>query len=134
VGGADDGGAHAAGLPVIYHACGNVKAIFDDYIDLRIDAYNPLEAKGRLGRGNCAAKSGEAAWNLGPCAARCRRILALRVILPSPVPIMRPATPAAWTRDRWIKSRCRCSGSVRTPPLGWRSPFDHWYVLVVDGR
>ena len=37
--------AHAAGLPVIYHSCGNVKAIFADYIEMRIDACNPLEAK-----------------------------------------------------------------------------------------
>ena len=37
--------AHAAWLPVIYHGCGNVKAIFQDYIDMKIDAYNPLEAK-----------------------------------------------------------------------------------------
>ena len=37
--------AHAAGLPLIYHGCGNVKAIFPDYIEMRIDAYNPLEAK-----------------------------------------------------------------------------------------
>lgn len=37
--------AHAAGLPVIYHGCGNVKAIFQDYVDMKIDAYNPLEAK-----------------------------------------------------------------------------------------
>ena len=37
--------AHAAGLPVICHGCGNVKAIFADFIDMKIDAYNPLEAK-----------------------------------------------------------------------------------------
>jgi len=37
--------AHANGLPVIYHGCGNVKAIFQDYLDMKIDAYNPLEAK-----------------------------------------------------------------------------------------
>jgi uroporphyrinogen decarboxylase len=37
--------AHAARLPVIYHGCGNVKAIFADYIEMGIDAYNPLEAK-----------------------------------------------------------------------------------------
>ncbi len=37
--------AHAHGLPVIYHGCGNVKAIFPDYIDMGIDAYNPLEVK-----------------------------------------------------------------------------------------
>ena len=36
---------HAAGLPVIYHGCGNVKRIFEDYIEVGIDAYNPLEAK-----------------------------------------------------------------------------------------
>jgi uroporphyrinogen decarboxylase len=37
--------AHAAGLPVIYHGCGNVKSIFKDYVELGIDAYNPLEVK-----------------------------------------------------------------------------------------
>ena len=37
--------AHAAGLPVIYHGCGNVKAILPDYIEMGVDAYNPLEAK-----------------------------------------------------------------------------------------
>jgi uroporphyrinogen decarboxylase len=37
--------AHSHGLPVIYHGCGNVKAIFPDYIDMGIDSYNPLEAK-----------------------------------------------------------------------------------------
>lgn len=37
--------AHAAGLPVIYHGCGNVHAILPDCIELGIDAYNPLEAK-----------------------------------------------------------------------------------------
>jgi uroporphyrinogen-III decarboxylase len=37
--------AHAHGLPVIYHGCGNVKAIFEDYIEMKIDAYNPLEVK-----------------------------------------------------------------------------------------
>jgi hypothetical protein len=37
--------AHAHGLPVIYHGCGNVKTIFEDYIQIGIDSYNPLEAK-----------------------------------------------------------------------------------------
>jgi uroporphyrinogen decarboxylase len=37
--------AHAHHLPVIYHGCGNVKAIFPDYIEMGIDAYNPLEVK-----------------------------------------------------------------------------------------
>ena len=27
--------AHANGLPVIYHGCGNVKSIFQDYIDMK---------------------------------------------------------------------------------------------------
>jgi hypothetical protein len=40
--------AHAVDLPVIYHGCGNVKAIFADYIEIGIDAFNPLEAKAGL--------------------------------------------------------------------------------------
>jgi hypothetical protein len=40
--------AHRNGLPVIYHGCGNVKAILEDYIGMGIDAYNPLEAKAGL--------------------------------------------------------------------------------------
>ncbi len=40
--------AHANGLPVIYHGCGNVKRIFEDYIEIGVDAYNPLEAKAGL--------------------------------------------------------------------------------------
>lgn len=36
---------HSCGLPVIYHGCGNVKAIFEDYIEIGVDAYNPLEVK-----------------------------------------------------------------------------------------
>ena len=39
---------HAHGLPVIYHGCGNVKRIFADFIELGIDAYNPLESKAGL--------------------------------------------------------------------------------------
>jgi uroporphyrinogen-III decarboxylase len=37
--------AHSRGLDVIYHGCGNVHTILEDYIDIGIDAYNPLEAK-----------------------------------------------------------------------------------------
>jgi len=37
--------AHQNGLPVIYHGCGNVQAIFEDYIEIGIDGYNPLEVK-----------------------------------------------------------------------------------------
>jgi uroporphyrinogen decarboxylase len=40
--------AHAQALPVIYHGCGNIKAIFQDFIDMSIDACNPLEAKAGL--------------------------------------------------------------------------------------
>jgi uroporphyrinogen decarboxylase len=36
---------HARGLPAIYHGCGNVHAIFPDYIEMGVDAYNPLEVK-----------------------------------------------------------------------------------------
>jgi len=37
--------AHDRGLPVIYHGCGNVSAVFEDFIEIGVDAYNPLEAK-----------------------------------------------------------------------------------------
>jgi uroporphyrinogen decarboxylase len=36
---------HAGGLPVIYHGCGNSKKIFEDFIEVGVDAYNPLEFK-----------------------------------------------------------------------------------------
>ena len=36
---------HAAGIPVIYHGCGNVNAVIRDFAEMGIDAYNPLEAK-----------------------------------------------------------------------------------------
>ena len=39
---------HAHGLPVIYHGCGNVNRIFADFIEIGVDAYNPLEAKAGL--------------------------------------------------------------------------------------
>ncbi len=39
---------HSHGLPVIYHGCGNVSRIFADFIELAVDAYNPLEAKAGL--------------------------------------------------------------------------------------
>ncbi|HEO69951.1 MAG TPA: hypothetical protein ENN80_01710, partial [Candidatus Hydrogenedentes bacterium] len=39
---------HDAGIPVIYHGCGNVARIFEDFIELGVDAYNPLEAKAGL--------------------------------------------------------------------------------------
>lgn len=39
---------HDHDIPVIYHGCGNVKRIFNDYIEVGVDAYNPLEAKAGL--------------------------------------------------------------------------------------
>ena len=39
---------HAHNLPVIYHGCGNVNRIFQDFIDIGVDGYNPLEAKAGL--------------------------------------------------------------------------------------
>jgi hypothetical protein len=39
---------HSRHLPVIYHGCGNVRRIFADFIELGVDAYNPLEAKAGL--------------------------------------------------------------------------------------
>ena len=39
---------HDAGLPVIYHGCGNASPIYEDFIALGLDSYNPLEAKSGL--------------------------------------------------------------------------------------
>lgn len=39
---------HAEGLPVIYHGCGNVHAIIPDFIEMGLDAYNPLEVKASM--------------------------------------------------------------------------------------
>jgi hypothetical protein len=39
---------HAHGLMTIYHGCGNAGAIFDDLVEIGLDAYNPLEAKAGL--------------------------------------------------------------------------------------
>ena len=39
---------HEAGLMVIYHGCGDVSLILEDFIELGLDAYNPLEAKAGL--------------------------------------------------------------------------------------
>ena len=37
-----------AGLKAIYHGCGNASVLFDDMIEIGVDAYNPLEAKAGL--------------------------------------------------------------------------------------
>jgi hypothetical protein len=39
---------HRNDLPVIYHGCGNVNAIIDDFIEIGVDCLNPLEAKAGL--------------------------------------------------------------------------------------
>jgi len=39
---------HRHGLMVIYHGCGNATDIFEDFVDMGLDAYNPLEAKAGL--------------------------------------------------------------------------------------
>ena len=40
---------HKHKLPVIYHGCGNVELIFEDFIEMGLDAYNPLEVKAQYG-------------------------------------------------------------------------------------
>ena len=40
--------AHENELPVIYHGCGNVNEVLEDFIEIGIDAFNPLEAKADL--------------------------------------------------------------------------------------
>ncbi|MEW6741861.1 MAG: uroporphyrinogen decarboxylase family protein [Planctomycetota bacterium] len=42
------GHCHEHGLDVIYHGCGNVTEIVQDFIDIGIDSLNPLEAKAGL--------------------------------------------------------------------------------------
>lgn len=39
---------HAHGLMTIYHGCGNASAIFDDFAEIKLDGYNPLEVKAGL--------------------------------------------------------------------------------------
>ena len=39
---------HKHSLPVIYHSCGNVNRILEDFIEIGIDAIHPLEAKAGL--------------------------------------------------------------------------------------
>jgi hypothetical protein len=39
---------HSHGLMVIYHGCGNPSAILDDFVEMELDGFNPLEAKADL--------------------------------------------------------------------------------------
>jgi hypothetical protein len=76
--------AHAQGLPVIYHGC-DVKAIFQDHIDMAIDAYNPLEAKAGMDVVHLRRRFGHAIgfcgnsdiqiWESGDLAAIKREVL-----------------------------------------------------------
>jgi len=56
--------AHSKGLMVIYHGCGNVSEILGDYIEIGIDAMNPLEAKAGLDAVELRRKYGQ---KLGMC-------------------------------------------------------------------
>ena len=56
--------AHSKGLMVIYHGCGNINKILDDYIEIGIDAINPLEAKAGLDAVELREKYGQ---RLGVC-------------------------------------------------------------------
>ncbi len=51
---------HQHALPVIYHGCGNVAAILPDFIEMNLDAYNPLEAKAGLDVVNLRRQYGHA--------------------------------------------------------------------------
>lgn len=39
---------HENSLMVIYHGCGNATPIYDDFVEIGLDAYNPLEVKADL--------------------------------------------------------------------------------------
>ena len=39
---------HNAGLMTIYHGCGNATLIYEDFIEIGLDGYNPLEVKAGL--------------------------------------------------------------------------------------
>ncbi len=39
---------HSNNLMVVYHGCGNALEIFDDFVEMGLDGYNPLEAKADL--------------------------------------------------------------------------------------
>jgi len=50
---------HKHNLPVIYHGCGNVELIFEDFIEMGLDAYNPLEAKAQMDAVDLKRKFGD---------------------------------------------------------------------------
>ena len=56
--------AHSKRLMVIYHGCGDISKILQDYIEIGIDAINPLEAKAGLDAVQLRNKYGQ---KLGIC-------------------------------------------------------------------
>jgi len=56
--------SHAHHLPVIYHGCGNVSLILNDFIEMGVESLNPLEAKAGL---DCVALRRELGHRLGFC-------------------------------------------------------------------
>jgi uroporphyrinogen decarboxylase len=50
---------HKHDLPVIYHGCGNVELIFKDFIEMGLDAYNPLEVKASMDAVDLKRKYGD---------------------------------------------------------------------------
>jgi hypothetical protein len=39
---------HSKGLLVVYHGCGNCTVLYEDFIEMGLDGYNPVEAKAGL--------------------------------------------------------------------------------------
>ena len=50
---------HQHNIQCVYHGCGNATAIYDDLIEIGLDAYNPLEAKAGLDVVELRKKYGE---------------------------------------------------------------------------
>ena len=39
---------HSHGLMVVYHGCGNASPVYEDFVEMGVNAYNPLEVKSGL--------------------------------------------------------------------------------------
>jgi len=50
---------HKNSLAVIYHGCGNVELIFEDFVEMGLDAYNPLEVKAGMDAVDLKRKFGD---------------------------------------------------------------------------
>ncbi len=119
---------HAAGLKVIYHGCGNALPVFEDLIEVGVDAYNPLEAKAGLDVAELKPQfAGRLAFNgninvqmletndRARCVARCctswkpPRVVATSCsrITPSPATSIQPRT-ITW-----------CDSSASTGSIRW---------------